>query len=132
MTKKEILYNMGDSPFMQSLRRGSSEQLLHLRKDLTAHIVARKKEALTSCSQSVFVSLIGSTIAISMLQARLSNVPILYAIGIAGCLIFWGCTYLPYTYKAMRAEKILITLVDAAITEKQRTCTDAPPPRTFH
>ena len=87
MTKKEILYHVDGSPFMQSLRKGTPEQLHMLRKTIYDRINKRRRNALYSCFLTVLIAPFGSTFAILISSAASKYIPLAYSIGVTSCVL---------------------------------------------
>ena len=92
MTRKAIFYHMEGSPLMQSLRRGTLEQLTTLRNQLNEYIHDRKRETWTSFSRTALGAFIGSSIGILLTEPSFECMILGYALGLGVCTVYWCFT----------------------------------------
>ena len=119
ITKKEILTHLEGSPIMTCIRSGSLQDLKELKTKVNAQIKMRKNATLESCGTVLLLAVIFTSIVTLFARATLTQ---LIWCQLATILISYGCwamTTGSRFYEAAMIERVMTTLIDAAITEKQ-------------
>lgn len=119
MTKNQIFAAMNSTPLMESIRRGTIEQLLNYRQYLATQIAARKNAMFQSYK---FAFLFTEICCFLVLLRTGAATPEFIAVHIGGhlvCAVYWYCTKGARFRRAAMMEKVMMTLIDAAIAEKR-------------
>lgn len=119
MTKKQIYAAMDNTPLMDSIRRGTLDQLLNYRQYLATQIASRKNAMLKSYK---YAFLFTESCCFLLLLLTGAATPQFIAVHISGhllCAAYWYCTEGARFRRAAMMEKVMMTLIDFAIFEKK-------------
>lgn len=126
ITKREIIAHLEGSPLMKSIREGSLEELLNFREDWMHQIQERKTATWRSYGSVVLLAVLGCSVIAQIAHFSLQQLIIGHIASLLICSGFWGMTSGSRFYRAIILEKVMTTLVDAAIAEKQLTTLHRP------
>lgn len=111
---------------MKSIREGSLEELLTFRQDLAQQIRERKTATWRSYGSVVLLAVLGCSVIAQIAHPNLQQLITGHIASLLICSGFWGMTSGSRFYRAIMLERVMTTLVDAAITEKQLTTLHRP------
>lgn len=119
ITKKEVIAHLNGSPLMQSIRNGTLEELTEFRKTFNEQIRERKIATWRSYGYAFLISVIGCSLIFRLFHPTLQELFIGHISSLLICSGIWGMTAGSRFRTAAMMEKVIITLVDAAIQEKK-------------
>lgn len=121
LTKKYILKQMKDSPLMESIRLGSLEDMQKLKAELRQLATERRSDMRRSIFYHIMAGIIGGSIGCILWPRDLDRFVFTMVLCQIVCLVLWTVNRGIEFRKSAIAGKVMLTLLDVAITEKQES-----------